>query len=56
MSAGLLARAQQTYGQFSKLGSCLGVLFIRVPYYSGDLKRDPNLENDSYIAKRGSRA
>ena len=21
------------------------VLFIRVPYYIGDLKRDPNLEN-----------
>ena len=23
----------------------LGVLFIRVPYYTGDLERDPNLEN-----------
>ena len=22
--------------------------FVRVPYYIGDLKRDPNLENDPY--------
>ena len=25
------------------------VLFIRVPYYIGDLKRDPNLENYPYV-------
>ena len=25
-----------------------GVLLIRVRYYSGDLKRGPSLENDSY--------
>ena len=36
------------YGWFSKLGSLLGVLFARVPYYIGDLKRDPNLENYPY--------
>ena len=32
-------------GQFSKLGSLLGSLFTRVPYYVGDPKRDPHLEN-----------
>ena len=26
-----------------------GVLFIRVPYYIGDLKGDPNLENYPYL-------
>ena len=26
-------------------GAPFRVLFIRVPYYIGDLKRDPNLEN-----------
>ena len=31
--------------QFSELGSLLGVRFTRVPYYIGDPKRDPNLEN-----------
>ena len=30
------------------LGSSLKVLFIRVPYYFGDLHRDPNLENYPY--------
>ena len=32
-------------GWFSKLGSLLGSFSIRVPYYIGHLKRDPNLEN-----------
>ena len=27
------------------LGSPFHVLLIRVPYYIGDLERDPNLEN-----------
>ena len=27
------------------------VLFIRVPYYIGDLKTDPNLENYSFRAR-----
>ena len=31
----------------------MGVLFIRVPYYIGDPKRDPNLENYPH-AKRGA--
>ena len=26
----------------------MGVRFIRMPYYIGDLKRDPNLENYAY--------
>ena len=30
----------------------MGVLFLRVPYYSGDLKRDPSLEN--YPSGHGS--
>ena len=29
----------------SKLGSLSGSLFIRVPYYVGDLNRDPSLDN-----------
>ena len=37
--------------QFSKLGFPFGVLFIRVPYYFGDLERDPNLES---YPERGS--
>ena len=28
--------------QFSKLGSLLGSVFIRVPHKIGDLRRDPN--------------
>ena len=32
-------------GSFLNFGSLLGVLFIRVPYYIGDLKGDPTLEN-----------
>ena len=28
-----------------KLGSLSGFFFVRVPYYIGDLKGDPNLEN-----------
>ena len=32
-------------GSFLNFGPLLGVLFIRVPYCSGDLKRDPDLEN-----------
>ena len=31
------------------LGSLLGVLFIRVPYFIGDPERDPILENCSSI-------
>ena len=27
----------------------MGVFFIRVPYYTGDLKRDPNLENYPHV-------
>ena len=27
----------------SKLGCLLGVLFIRVPYYFGELKKDPDV-------------
>ena len=38
------------YRQFSKLG-----LFIRVPYYVGDPKRDPNLENYPYARSKASR-
>ena len=30
------------------MGSLLGVLFIGVSYYIGDLKGDPNLENYPY--------
>ena len=37
------------YGQLSKLGSLLGSFFIRVPYYLGDPKKDPNLENYLYV-------
>ena len=33
------------WGQFSKLGSLLGSLFARAPYYVGDPKWDPHLEN-----------
>ena len=33
------------YGQFSKMGSLSGSFLRRVPYYFGDLKGDPNLEN-----------
>ena len=29
-------------------------VFIRVPYYIGDLKRDPNLENYPLGASQGS--
>ena len=29
----------------SKLGFLFRLLLIRVSYYSGDLKRDPNMEN-----------
>ena len=29
----------------------LRVLVIRVPFYSGDLKKDPNSENYSFIAR-----
>ena len=36
-------------GRFSKLGFLLGPFFRRVPYYIGDPKRDPNLEN--YLCK-----
>ena len=37
------------YGYFSSLGSLWGFLcFIKVPYYTGDRKRDPNLENYPY--------
>ena len=36
------------YGSISKFESLLRVLFIRVPYYIGDLERDPNLENYPY--------
>ena len=28
------------------------VLFIRVPYYLGDLKRDPNLDNYPYKSSK----
>ena len=34
-----------SYAQFSKLGSLFRVLFMRVLYYAGDLKRASNLEN-----------
>ena len=34
---------------FSKLGPLWGVLFIRVPYYVWDLKRDPTLENYGHV-------
>ena len=40
-------------GQFSRVGSLLGFLFIRVPYYIGDLTRGPNLENYPY-KRRGA--
>ena len=37
-------------GQFSKkIRVPFGVLFIRVPYYVGDLKRDPGLENYTIV-------
>ena len=32
-------------GCFSEFGSLFRVLFIRVPYWFGDRKLDPNLEN-----------
>ena len=35
-------------GSSLKLGSQFRVLFIRVPYYIGDMKRDPNSENYPY--------
>ena len=37
-----------TFGWFSTLGSLAGSFCIRVPYYIGDLTRDPNLENFSF--------
>ena len=40
-------------GQCSKLGPLLGVLFIRVPYYIGDLQQDPDLENYRYNHRAG---
>ena len=36
------------YGWFSKIGSLWGSFFIRVPYYIGDPKGDPHLENYPY--------
>ena len=39
---------ESPYGYFFKLGSLWGVLFVRVPYYMGDQKPDPNLENYPY--------
>ena len=33
---------------YSKSGFLLGVPFIRVPHYIGDLKRDPSVENYPY--------
>ena len=39
---------QVQYGQFSKLGSLLRILFRRVPYDIGNRKRDPDLENYPY--------
>ena len=43
-------------GSSLKLGSLLGSLFLRVPYYIGDLKRDPSLENHPYrgLCNKGS--
>ena len=35
----------QDLGSSLNLGPFLMVLFIRMPYYLGDLKRDPNSEN-----------
>ena len=35
-----------SYGWLSKLGSFLGSSFVRVPYYLGDRRGDPNLGND----------
>ena len=29
----------------------LGSLFLRVPYFIGDLRRDPDLENDTEVQK-----
>ena len=46
----MIGASPEAYGQFSKLGSLLGPFLIRVPYYTGDLKRDPNLENYPYDA------
>ena len=36
-------------GSSLNLGSLLGSLFISVPYFIGDLKRDPNFENYPYF-------
>ena len=36
------------YGQFSKIRVAFRVLFLRVPCYIGDPKRNPDLENYSY--------
>ena len=40
--------------RYVSLGSSLiyfGVVFIRVLYCAGDLKRDPNLENYPYVSQ-----
>ena len=35
-----------------KISVPIGSLFIRVPYYTRDLKRDPNLENYPHFKPR----
>ena len=34
-------RTLTVHAEFSKLGSLLGSFFIKVPYYFGDLEREP---------------
>ena len=38
-----------TWGSFLNQGPLIRILFIRVPYYTGDLKRDPSLENYPHV-------
>ena len=38
------------YGQFSKLAPLSGSFFMKLPYFWGDPKRDPHLENYPYTS------